>query len=87
MAAQAWTKGVTAIVMGPVNLELVGVVKSTWNLKRCSAPVLNRSTKKFASPAGGKVAPSRSEGNNVNSFVFVMKQMALAVAPANIAER
>src|SRR6266851_1119000 len=86
VAAQAWVKDVSAIAMGPMNLELLGVAKSTWNLKRCSAVPLNRSTKKFGSPTGGAVAPSRSDGKNENSVVFV-KQMAFASVPANMAVR
>src|SRR5260370_23815153 len=86
VAAQAWVNDVTAIAVGPVNLELLGVVKSTSNRKRWSALVLNKSTKKFGSPVGGAVAPSRSEGKNENSLGFV-KQMAVAALPANIAER
>src|SRR5258708_25544194 len=86
VAAQAWVKDVTAIATGPVNLELLEVVKSTWNLKRWSALLLNRSRKKFGSPNGGAVAPSRSDGKNENSVVFV-KQMAVAAVPASMAER
>ena len=76
----------TVIMVGPLNLELLGVTKSTWNLKRCNVVVLNRSTKKLGSPAGGRVAPSRSDGRKENSCVLV-KHTADAEVPANMAER
>ena len=76
----------TPIESGPVNVDLEVVTKSTWNLNRCNDVLLNRSTKKFGSPAGGLVAPSRSEGNNENSVVFV-KQTATAEVPSNMAAR
>ena len=48
--------------------------------------VLDRSTKKLDSPEGGAVAPSKSDGKKENSLAL-LKQMAAAVVPTNIAER
>src|SRR5438270_13430359 len=76
----------TVMIVGPLNRELLGVAKSTWNLKKCSVVVLNRSAKKLGSPAGGRVAPSRSDGKNEPSWLLV-KQIAVAALPASIAER
>ena len=45
-----------------MNVELLGVVKSTWNLKRLSELEDASSRKKLGSPAGGGMDPSRSEG-------------------------
>src|SRR5947208_5166038 len=57
-------QGATVIVMGPVKVELVGLIQSVWNLNSCSAPAasLYGSIKKLGLPVGGGV-PSRSEGN------------------------
>src|SRR5437899_1387445 len=56
----------TAMFVGPVNVELAGVPKSTWNLysSRRSLGSL-KSRKKFGFPAAGAVPPSQSDGSSV----------------------
>src|SRR5205807_9341294 len=56
-------KAVTGMTVGPVNVEFPGVAKSTWNLNRLRL-LLPKNTRKLGDPAGGAVAPSRSEGSN-----------------------
>jgi len=66
----------SASVVGPVNVELFGFAKLTWNLQRCSAPSTSRFMRKFGEPAGGAVAPSRSDGRRLYSVVARLKQTA-----------
>ena len=65
---QSWVVGQGAvnaatpeIDVGPVKVELLGVVKSAWNFQRFNAPELGSiSMKNSGEPAGGAVAPSKS---------------------------
>src|SRR5258708_8409156 len=58
---QSVEKAATGMTVGPVKVELAGVAKSTWNLKRFRL-LDPKNTRKFGSPAGGAVVPSRSAG-------------------------
>src|SRR5262249_1827993 len=78
---------VTGITVGPVNVLLAGVAKSTWNLNRLSELVVAMSTKKFRDPAGGAVLPSRSEGRRLATLDACWKQTWVAAAPASMAVR
>src|SRR5437899_12918064 len=88
--AHASVKEFTVSVAGPVKVELLGVVKFTWNLNRSSVVVVNSSRKKFGSPAGGAVLPSRSLGRNEKSIalgrlgIIRWKQTAFALSPASM---
>ena len=84
---QASLKELTGIEVGPVKVEFDGVAKSTWNLKRPSALVLESSIKKFGSPEGGGELPSRSEGRRLATLELFWKQMAVPALPASILVR
>ena len=58
---QAAEKAATGSVAGPVKVELDGVVKSTWNLKKFRL-LVPKFTRKFGEPEGGAIAPSKSDG-------------------------
>ena len=74
---------------GPVRVELLGAVKSTWNFHRFSAfAVVSTFMRKFGAPAGGGVAPSRSEGKRLSKALESWKHTrAGAAEPVNIALR
>src|SRR6266496_5963849 len=81
------------MLVGPVNVLLAGVTKSTWNVQRLSelVPKLSR---KFGVPAGGAevvptapLAPSRSEGRREAKLGLNWKHTCVAAAPASIALR
>ena len=59
---QAVTNAATGMLVGPVNVELAGVAKSTWNFHRLSE-LLPKLRKKLGEPKGGAIDPSRSDGN------------------------
>ena len=63
LLSHARVKAATGIAAGPVNVELAGVVQSTWNFHRSSTVVV-KPTKKAGEPAGGDTEPSRSEGSS-----------------------
>src|SRR5215813_12029403 len=79
-------KAATLSVVGPVNVELAGVAKSTWNLNRRSELVA-KSRKNAGSPAVGCMVPSMSEGSRLSIAVLCWKQIMVAAVPASIAER
>ena len=58
---QAIENAATGIGVGPVNVELPGVVQLTWNFHNRREPEA-KPTKKLGDPAGGAVGPSRSDG-------------------------
>ena len=61
---QRAVKFATGRVVGPVKLELEGVVKSTWNFHNWTT-YLAKVAKKAGSPAAGWMVPSISEGSMV----------------------
>src|SRR5260370_40221381 len=85
--AQISVKGATGIRTGSVNVELAGFAKSTWNWKMLRSPESAISTKKLGWPAGGRVFPSRSEGNRLAMLGGFWKQVMLAERPASRAPR
>ena len=76
----------TGISVGPVNVEFVGVTKSTWNLNKSRLVLLegSNSITKFGVPAAGGVDPSRSDGNMPNCELFCWKHCMVAAAPVSI---
>src|SRR5215469_13915221 len=85
---QASLKEFTASVLGPVNVELAGVVKSTWNWNAASVFALAPSERSvLGSPAGGSMLPSRSAGRRLETLVGALNEMLVAVWPASMAER
>src|SRR5437588_8682190 len=56
---QAGENEATGIEVGPVSVEFVGVVQSTWNFQSCRTFVPELRTS-FGAPAGGGVDPSTS---------------------------
>jgi hypothetical protein len=85
--AQASVYGATLMAVGPVKVELEGVVKSTWNLNRFSVVDVPSSKKKLGEPAGGAVVPSKSAGSKLASLVPLWKHCMVAAVPASIAAR
>src|ERR1041385_3170558 len=85
LVPQASLNAFTASVAGPVNVELAGVAKSTWNLKLASvlAAAPSESTK-LGSPAGGRVALSRSEASRLATVVGALKETRVVACPASI---
>src|SRR5258708_14266744 len=79
-------KAVTGITVGPVNVELAGVVKSTWNLNRFRL-LLPKNIRKLGEPAGGAVVPSRSEGSSPPTELPSWKHTCVAAAPLSMAVR
>src|SRR4029077_8011541 len=69
---QAALKDATGMLMGPVNVVFAGVAQSTWNFQRFSlfAPKFKMS---LGAPAGGSVAPSRSDGSRPPYELLVAK--------------
>src|SRR5437879_12386752 len=78
----------TGIEVGPPNVELPGVVQSTWNLHRRSAPEA-KPTKKLGEFAGGASIPSRSDGRAAFgvSLAVVWKHCIVADNPLSIRTR
>src|SRR5438445_13659065 len=76
--AQISVKGATGIRTGPVNVELAGCAKSTWNWKMLRSLESAISTKKLGWPVGGSVLPSRSEGNKLAMLGGFWKQIGRA---------
>src|SRR5260370_2784905 len=74
----------TGMVVGPVKVELAGVVKSTWNFHRLST-FEPKFREKYCSPAAGAIVPSRSYGNRLPTLELCWKQTWVAAAPARIA--
>src|SRR5713101_9127643 len=85
--AQISVKGATGIRTGPVNVDLAGFAKSTWNWKMLRSLESPISTKKLGDPAGGNVLPSRSEGNRLATLGGFWKQIMAAELPASMAAR
>src|SRR5262245_60424760 len=92
----------TVMLVGPVNVELAGVAKSTWNSNSwtvsgsAAAPPCDSASrwrrKTAGAPAGGGVAPSQSAGGSIwngkpESGGVAMKRCAVAAAPVSIADR
>ena len=77
---------VTGIAVGPVKVELAGVAKFTWNLKRLRLFV-PKNTRKFGDPAGGAVVPSRSAGSRPPTDEPCWKQTWVAGCPLSMALR
>ena len=61
---QASVKAATGMFVGPVKVELLGVVKSAWNCQRLRE-LLPIFRKMFGEPAGGYVNPSISDGKRL----------------------
>src|SRR5258708_27112573 len=74
---QSVEKAATGMTVGPVKVELAGVAKSTWNLKRFRL-LDPKNTRKFGSPAGGAVVPSRSAGSRPPTLLPCWKQTCVA---------
>src|SRR5258708_9867829 len=74
--------------VGPVKLELAGVVQSTWNFQvdKVVAVVPSPTTVSF-SPVGGAVVPSTSPARMPPWLASVVKHCCVAAAPVSIAER
>src|SRR5919201_596647 len=79
-----------------VNVELAGVVQSTWKfqISSCFDRSLkngmagsSKCTKRSGAPAGGAVGPSRSEGSMLWKLVSRSKYTSDAAEPASIAVR
>src|SRR5262249_27540072 len=84
---QAWVKAATGMLVGPEEVELAGVAKSTWDGKKCGA-LAPRLSWKLGAPAGGAVVPSRSAGRMLATVVPSWKQTwAALAAPLIIAAR
>ena len=83
---QAAANEFTPIDVGPVNVELAGVVKFTWNLQSRNEFV-PKFTTNSGEPLGGAVAPSRFEGSSEPKLEEVVKQTCEAAVPAIIALR
>src|SRR5215471_1905464 len=85
---QASLNAFTASVVGPVNVELAGVVKSTWNWNAASVLALAPSDRSvLGSPEGGSMLPSRSAGSRLETLVGALNETLVAGWPASIAER
>src|SRR5215472_4572334 len=85
---QASLNALVARLVGPVSVELAGVVKWTWNWKAASVLALApRDRTLFRSPAGGWVLLSRSDARKLLTFVGPLNEMLVAGWPASIAER
>src|SRR5437763_13580955 len=85
---QASENGSVASVVGPANVELAGVPKSTWNWNtaRLSAPAPSEETRS-GEPAGGGVAPSRSDGSRLATSVGASNETEVAGCPASMPDR
>src|SRR5438128_9884972 len=83
---QAGVKAATARFVGPASVEFAEVAKSTWNFQRFSE-LVPKLRKKLGDPAGGGVAPSRSEGKRLSMLEFNWKHCAVAASPASICAR
>src|SRR5215471_10435927 len=73
-------KAATGILVGPVNVELPGLAKSTWNLYKFKefAP---KSIMKLGEPAGGNLCPSTSAGRKLPTVEACWKQICVAASP------
>src|SRR5713101_2868278 len=85
--AQISVNGATGMRTGPVNVELAGFAKSTWNWKMFRSLESAISTKKLGWPAGGSTLPSRSEGNRLATLGGFWKHILPAELPASMAAR
>src|SRR5712692_10174163 len=76
----------TGMLRGPTSVVLAALAKSTWNFHSLSEfePKLKR---KFGEPAGGAVAPSRSEGSTPPKLELSWKHCCVAAAPASMEVR
>jgi hypothetical protein len=83
---QSGVKLATAKVVGPVKVELAGVMKSTWNFHKLSEFV-PKFMKNAGSPLVGRMVPSMSDGNRLATLLLCWKQSMVAVFPASIALR
>src|SRR5262249_20351285 len=81
----AGEKAATGRFVGPVRVELDGVVQSVWNFQRLML-LLPRFTMKFGEPDGGAVAPSRSEGSSPPKVELSEKHCCVALWPASICD-
>src|SRR5437867_3503420 len=93
---QSWISGHGAVngatpgmEIGPKKVEFLGFAKSTWNFQRFNAPVaVSTFMTKFGEPAGGAIAPSRSEGSRLaNALVSWKHTNAGAATPCVMAMR
>src|SRR5262245_20303352 len=83
---QAGVKAATGSVVGPVKLELAGVVQLTWK-RQSNRLFVPNSTIGFGDPAGGGVAPSRSAGSSPPSLEPSVKHCCVAGWPTSIFAR
>src|SRR5215467_3426715 len=82
---QARLKALVARLVGPVNVELPGVAKSTWNWKLASVFALAPSERrKLGSPEGGSVELSTSEARRLETEVGALNEMLVAGLPASM---
>jgi NB-ARC domain/Domain of unknown function (DUF4062) len=74
----------TVSVPGPVNVELLGAVRSTWNFQNANVMAVAPSASTvFASPAGGGVPPSTSAASRPPNWFEVVKHCWVAAVPAS----
>src|SRR5437660_11979122 len=87
LAPHAVVKDATVRLVGPVNVVLAELAKSTWNFQNTSWVLeVPRAICRFGSPAGGAV-PSTSAGSRPPKLLEVWKHCWVAVWPASIAVR
>src|SRR5258708_1658283 len=88
LVPHASVKAFTASVVGPVNVELAGVVKSTWNFRAAGVWGAARGEGSgLGPPAGGGVALSRSDASRLDTLVGALNDTIVAAWPASICER
>src|SRR5258708_1276894 len=84
---QASVKAATGTLMGPVRVELAGVVQLTEK-RQTFRELLPKLMNGSGVPAAGRlVAPSRSAGSTPPKLVESWKHCWVAAAPDNMAER
>jgi hypothetical protein len=76
----------TGMFVGPTNVVLAGVAKSTCSFQRFRLFV-SKSTMKFGEPAGGSAVPSRSDGRMPPCWAPTLKHCCVAAAPVSIFAR
>src|SRR6516225_3230089 len=87
LSEHASVNGATGISVGPVKVELAGLLKSTWNRKKFRSDASATPTIKLGDPTGGDVFPSRSDGSRLETLGGSWKQMIVAAFPASIFAR
>src|SRR5437588_556377 len=77
-----------ARLVGPANVEFDGVAKSTWKSNSASVLALAPSASTwFGAPAGGAVAPSRSDPSSPPMVFAVVNETDRAGLPASMLAR